>query len=151
MTYQNSTIPLMYLTPVSLSPFKSLSTLSDWTKESPLMSNLTSRMKEYLTKGFSLGMGFTVFDSFEEEAGNGGFVPYPKPTESVQGGHAVTIVGYDEKKGDGGAFLFKNSWGTDWGERGDGCIRMKDFEKQENADAPLADDIWTIIKQEWLD
>jgi C1A family cysteine protease len=117
----------------------------------PSNEQLTARMKEYLAKGFCLGMGFTVFDSFEEAATNGGYIPYPKPTESVQGGHAVTVVGYDEKKSGGGAFLIKNSWGTDWGERGYGWIPMKYFVKQENADAPLADDIWTIIKQEWLD
>ncbi len=117
----------------------------------PSNEQLTARMKEFLAKGFCLGMGFTVFDSFEEAATNGGYIPYPKPTESVQGGHAVTVVGYDEKKSGGGAFLIKNSWGADWGERGYGWIPMKYFVKQENADAPLADDIWTIIKQEWLD
>jgi C1A family cysteine protease len=112
---------------------------------------LTERMKEYIAKGFCLGIGFTVFDSLEEAQTNGGYIPYPKPNESVQGGHAVTIVGYDEQKGESGSFLIKNSWGTDWGERGYGWIPMTYFTKQENADAPLADDIWTIIKQEWLD
>jgi C1A family cysteine protease len=116
----------------------------------PSNEQLITRMKEYLAKGFCLGIGFTVFDSFEEAASNGGFIPYPKPNESVQGGHAVTIVGYDKNKEEG-AFLIKNSWGTDWGERGYGWIPIKYFVKQENADAPLADDIWTIIKQEWLD
>jgi C1A family cysteine protease len=116
----------------------------------PSNEQLITRMKEFLAKGFCLGIGFTVFDSFEQAASNGGFIPYPKPTESVQGGHAVTIVGYDKNK-DEGAFLIKNSWGTDWGERGYGWLPMKYFVKQENADAPLADDIWTIIKQEWLD
>jgi C1A family cysteine protease len=116
----------------------------------PSNEQLISRMKEYIAKGFCLGMGFTVFDSFEEAATNGGFIPYPKPSESVQGGHAVTIVGYDSKKEEG-AFLVKNSWGTDWGEKGYGWIPMKYFVKQESADAPLADDIWTIIKQEWVD
>ena len=119
----------------------------------PSNETLTARMRgRHLVKGFCLGMGFTVFDSFEKKtATNGGYIPYPKPTESVQGGHAVTVVGYDEKKSKGGAFLIKNSWGTDWGKRGYGWIPMKYFVKQENADAPLADDIWTIIKQEWLD
>jgi C1A family cysteine protease len=116
----------------------------------PSSEQLIARMNEYLAKGFCLGIGFTVFDSFEEAASNGGFIPYPRPTESVQGGHAVTIVGYDTKK-EGGVFLIKNSWGTDWGEGGYGWIPMKYFVRQENADAPLADDIWTIIKQEWLD
>jgi C1A family cysteine protease len=117
----------------------------------PSNEQLIARMKEYLAKGFCLGMGFTVFDSFEEAASNGGYIPYPKPTESVQGGHAVTIVGYDQKKGQDGVFLFKNSWGPDWGEGGYGWIPMKYFMRQGNADSPLADDIWTIIKQEWLD
>jgi C1A family cysteine protease len=116
----------------------------------PSNEQLIARMKEFLTKGFCLGIGFTVFDSFEEAASNGGFIPYPKPTESVQGGHAVTIVGYDTNKEEG-AFLVKNSWGVDWGEGGYGWIPMRYFVRQENADAPLADDIWTIIKQEWLD
>ena len=43
-------------------------------------------------------MGFAAFDSFQDSVSNGGHVPYPKSTETVQGGHAVTIVGYDEKK-----------------------------------------------------
>jgi hypothetical protein len=35
-------------------------------------------------------------------------------SETVKGGHAVCIVGYRED----GAFIVRNSWGTDWGERG---------------------------------
>ena len=34
-----------------------------------------------------------------------------------QGGHAVTIVGYDDDRY-GGAFKVINSWGTDWGDNG---------------------------------
>ena len=83
----------------------------------PSNEQLISRMKEYLAKGFALGIGFTVFDSFEEAASNGGLIPYPRPTESVQGGHAVTIVGYDKNKEDG-SFLLKNSGGPHWGARG---------------------------------
>ncbi|MDP6600867.1 MAG: C1 family peptidase [Phycisphaerales bacterium] len=32
--------------------------------------------------------------------------------------HYVTIVGWDDSKGDSGAWHIKNSWGTDWGESG---------------------------------
>lgn len=38
-----------------------------------------------------------------------------KAPHKVQGGHVVTIVGYDEQ-----GFIFKNSWGTGWGDRGYG-------------------------------
>jgi hypothetical protein len=34
------------------------------------------------------------------------------------GGHAMAIVGYDDKKGVGGAFRVVNSWGTNWGNKG---------------------------------
>lgn len=43
---------------------------------------------------------------------------------SYEGGHAVTIVGYDDNKVYGtnvaekGAFKLANSWGTDWGNQG---------------------------------
>ena len=32
--------------------------------------------------------------------------------------HALTIVGYDDRKGAGGAFKVVNSWGTSWGSKG---------------------------------
>jgi C1A family cysteine protease len=39
------------------------------------------------------------------------------------GGHAVTIMGYDDKLG---AFLVKNSWGLDWGDKGYFWIKYDD-------------------------
>ena len=35
--------------------------------------------------------------------------------KSIIGGHAVMAVGYDDSKG---AFIVRNSWGTDWGIKG---------------------------------
>ncbi|MBS1744636.1 MAG: hypothetical protein JST21_00555 [Bacteroidetes bacterium] len=42
------------------------------------------------------------------------------PDLAIDGGHAVTIVGYDN---DG--FLIKNSWGDDWGDKGYGWVSFE--------------------------
>ena len=41
--------------------------------------------------------------------------PTPPPGDKHQGGHAMTIVGYDERKQ---AFRLINSWGKAWGDHG---------------------------------
>jgi hypothetical protein len=45
------------------------------------------------------------------------------------GGHAVCIVGYDDKKF-GGAFKIINSWGDSFGEEGYFWVRYSDYRKQ---------------------
>lgn len=42
------------------------------------------------------------------------------------GGHAMCIVGYDDKKA-GGSFEIMNSWGEDWGNKGFFWIKYEDF------------------------
>jgi|GEM_PF-1411453 len=37
-------------------------------------------------------------------------------------GHVVLLIGWDDKKGEKGAWLIKNSWGEGWGEKGFGWI-----------------------------
>ncbi|GAA4450166.1 hypothetical protein GCM10023189_10440 [Nibrella saemangeumensis] len=37
--------------------------------------------------------------------------------EASLGGHAMTVIGYDDNK-NGGSFLIVNSWGTGWGNKG---------------------------------
>ncbi|MCB1306923.1 MAG: hypothetical protein KDK30_02025 [Leptospiraceae bacterium] len=49
------------------------------------------------------------------------------------GGHAITLVGYDDDRRvpgeEPGAFLFMNSWGTDWGDDGYGWISYRAFKR----------------------
>jgi hypothetical protein len=52
-----------------------------------------------------------------------GRLPLPKTGENV-GGHAVSIIGYDED-----AIWFRNSWGKDWGHNGYFYILVKDWDK----------------------
>jgi len=46
-------------------------------------------------------------------------------SQLFDGGHALTVVGYDD---DGGWFEIQNSWGTDWGEHGYFRISYQDFD-----------------------
>ena len=117
------------------------------------------RMKEYVTKGYALDFGFFVFSSYSDAATNSGIFPYPSPGESIVGGHSILIVGYDDAKvsknpRDGntktGCFLIRNSWGESWGDRGYGWFPYEYFIPKANGDV-LADDVWTITQQEWVE
>jgi C1A family cysteine protease len=45
-----------------------------------------------------------------------GIMPYPnKNREKLLGGHAVLLVGYNKTNS---TFIVRNSWGTNWGDRG---------------------------------
>jgi len=109
---------------------------------------LLTRIKLYLASGYPPMFGFTVYSSIHQAKTNGGKIPYPEVGERVLGGHAVTAVGYDDGmkiKNDRGALLIRNSWGTDWGDKGYGWLPYKYVE------SGLATDFWSILKQEWLD
>ena len=62
---------------------------------------------------------FRVYADFMTYAGG----IYRHVTGGLQGGHAVSIVGYDDVKG---AWLIRNSWGADWGEQGFAWISYQD-------------------------
>ena len=71
-----------------------------------------------LANGYPVVIGFTVYSSFE--SGNWWYttanMPYPNTrSESVLGGHAVLLVGYNNSTQ---RFIVKNSWGTNWGDHG---------------------------------
>lgn len=103
-------------------------------------------IKGCLNHGFPVNFGFTVYDSFESFAvAKTGIVPMPAPSESVLGGHAVDLIGYNDGPGptaDGipaGYFMFRNSWGTGWGASGYGF-----FPYAYILDSQLASDFWMI-------
>lgn len=101
----------------------------------------TVEMKHTLSSGFPFVFGFAVYDSFESaEAAATGYVPMPKPTERVIGGHAVMAVGYDDAKG---YFTVRNSWGLDWGDHGYFYMPYAYLENKF-----LSTDFWTIRDME---
>lgn len=112
-------------------------------------------MKKNMAAGLPSMFGFTCYQSALDQSNtNGGAIPYPKNTDTVVGGHAVIAIGYDDKKvivnkddnsKTTGAFMIRNSWGTEWGKDGYGWLPYKYFENR------LAEDIWSLVKAGWFD
>lgn len=78
-------------------------------------------IKGALASGYPVVFGFDVYSSFMNISTNG-IMPIPASTESIIGGHAVTIVGYDDSikfpNTASGGFIIRNSWGSSWGANG---------------------------------
>ncbi len=71
----------------------------------------TSNMKQALADGGPFEATMLVYADFLDYSGG----VYRHTYGSLQGAHAVTIVGYSDS---GGYWIAKNSWGTGWGENG---------------------------------
>ncbi|MHC4661940.1 MAG: C1 family peptidase, partial [Planctomycetota bacterium] len=75
-------------------------------------------MKERLNDGNLIVLGIDVYDSFYDIENHNYVYDVTNLGGSLQGGHALAIVGYDDDMvtDDGtGAFKLINSWGSSWG------------------------------------
>ena len=98
-------------------------------------------MKNVLrTRPFVLGI--LVYSSFfHPSVSKTGQVPVPNiKTESLLGGHAILVMGYDDRRK---SFLCRNSWGTSWGLRGDFYLPY-----QCATNRKLAFDAWVLYSVE---
>lgn len=69
-----------------------------------------------LASGHPVVFGTMVYPSFlSDEVRRTGNVPMPEIDVQPLGGHAMTIVGYDTKRG---VFIIRNSWSSAWGDQG---------------------------------
>jgi C1A family cysteine protease len=98
--------------------------------------NVTDLRAE-LAAGDTVVFGFSVYESFEsDDVALSGLVPLPAAHESMLGGHAVLLVGYDHERK---LFKVRNSWGPSWG---DGGYFWMPYDYV--CDPELADDFWTL-------
>jgi C1A family cysteine protease len=94
-------------------------------------------LKSVLASGLPIVFGFSVYESFEGNAvAKTGVLPMPSPKESMIGGHACVLVGYNDAHD---RFLVRNSWGAAWGN--DGYFEMP---YQYPTNASLASDFWAV-------
>jgi hypothetical protein len=85
-------------------------------------------VKENLAAGAPVVIGMMVGQSFMQNMmGKDVWTPEPNDRSMMGfGGHAMCVVGYDDKKY-GGAFLIMNSWGPEWGTNGFAWVRYPEF------------------------
>ncbi|MDR1220461.1 MAG: C1 family peptidase [Treponema sp.] len=82
-------------------------------------------VKKSLAEGKPVIIGMNTPDSFMKIKGKNVWKPLEDPAVNW-GGHAMTVVGYDDDFA-GGAFELQNSWGTGWGDQGYGWVSYADF------------------------
>ncbi|OYD13905.1 hypothetical protein CH330_09770, partial [candidate division WOR-3 bacterium JGI_Cruoil_03_51_56] len=80
-----------------------------------------NQVKQRLNNGYTSVLGIWVWSNFDHIGNFNNIYCLADKYGSNRGGHAVTIVGYDDTlstKDGQGAFKLANSWGTDWGASG---------------------------------
>ena len=100
-------------------------------------------IRSFLAAGFPIAFGFPVPKSLTTNAN----IPYRAGMDSIRGGQAVVAVGYKTNHYGRGqhALLIRSSWGSHWGDNGNGWLPVSFVRNQ------LARDFWTLVSAEWLD
>ncbi|MEH7151360.1 C1 family peptidase, partial [Bacillus thuringiensis] len=75
--------------------------------------NMISQIKQALANRDPVMVGIHVYPNFDATPSSG-IVP-PVTSKKSRGGHAVVVVGYDEKNS---WFIVRNSWGNTFGDQG---------------------------------
>lgn len=96
-----------------------------------------NQIKKCLKDGFAISFGIALFSSFMSSAvARSGQVPIPnQSSEQRVGGHAMTIIGYDDSTQ---KFIVANQWGKSWGDSGFCHIPYSLI-----LDKKLTGDLWT--------
>lgn len=96
-----------------------------------------NQLKMALKTGYPIVFGVSVYESFESlDSYSTGVIPMPNIDEKQLGGHAIALVGFNDTKRQ---FIFRNSWGKNWGINGYGYLPYNYV-----TDPNLASDFWII-------
>ena len=87
-----------------------------------LRYNEPNEIKNQLAQGRPVVVGILINENIYEI----GKKIYNEAKGANLGGHAITLVGYDDSTN---AFKYQNSWGVEWGDKGFGYIDYKYFTK----------------------
>lgn len=100
---------------------------------SGLRSSLHISTRKALSRSNPVVIGMQVGNTFMKHRGKASVKFSEQDYRAIKtgnlsafGGHAMTVVGYDDKR-DGGAFEIVNSWGEKWGDDGFFWMSYKDF------------------------
>ncbi len=94
-------------------------------------------LKQTIAMGHPVVIGVSVYDSFEsEQTALTGDVPVPRHSENMVGGHCMLVVGYGQRPG---TFTVRNSWGADWGDKGD-CYMPEEY----LGNSSFGSDYWVV-------
>ena len=98
---------------------------------------IISTIKGSIYNGLPVACGFSITKSLYPSSssnpmgvGSDGLW-IPSDLGGIEGGHAMTVVGYDNYKY-GGAFRIVNSWGSNYGDNGFIWMKYSDFRKYVN-------------------
>lgn len=81
-------------------------------------------IRALLAGGTPVNAAVLVHSSFATAPGGSVPIPAGDAEDPVLGGHDIVLVGYrqDSALPGGGGFIFRNSWGTSWGDGGHGVL-----------------------------
>ncbi|NLG51788.1 MAG: C1 family peptidase [Chloroflexi bacterium] len=97
-------------------------------------ANLTA-LKQHLASGDPFLLAVPIYSNFLLASSANPIIDVPQPGAEFYGGHAITVVGYDEGLQ---AFKFVNSWGQGWGDQGYGYLTY-DFVQHKSWEA------WALV------
>jgi len=103
-------------------------------------------MKTFVANDIPVVIGADVTDDFSPSSYGGqidrnGIWNYSSANSTAIGGHAMCVLGYNDNVA-GGAFLVRNSWGSDFGDEGDVWVKYRDFRQ-------VVKEAWVIRPETW--